>query len=221
NPAAPPGSLPPADPATTAETLPQRIYPGVVIDRAAGHVDLRGRVVGRHVDWLELLACRPGTREHEAVVTLDAEATHIQLALILLGLEPGSPARYENRDGQIEIFPPRGPAVELFFVLDDQPDTETPAHRWVVAQDTGEVLPDNRWLFVGSRRVEHAGKTWFLAEENGTLVSLVNFGDELIGRPTQQSEDGGNVFWTANAPLIPEAGTPITLRVRPAEETID
>ncbi|MEM7625132.1 MAG: YdjY domain-containing protein [Planctomycetota bacterium] len=207
---------PSADPTPPPAAASHTIYPGVVIDRQRGHLDLRGRVVGRAVDWLELLACRPGTREHEAIVTLDAEATHIQLALILLGLEPGTPARAEIVDSQVTVHPPQGPAVELFFVLDDQPAVEVPANRWVIDQDAGKLMPGNRWLFVGSRSVEHAGQTWFLAEQNGTLVSLVNFGDELIGRPTLQSEDGGNVFWTANTPQIPAEGTRITLRIRPA-----
>lgn len=216
-----PASAPPAPAINAADAAAQAIYPGVVIDRARGHIDLRGRVVGRAVEWLELLACRPGTREHEAVVTLDAEATHIQLALILLGLEPGTPARAEKIDDTFIIHPPQGPAVELFFVLDDQPEVEVPANRWVIDQEAGKTMPDNHWLFVGSRSVDHAGQAWFLAEENGTLVSLVNFGDELIGRPTLQSEDGGNVFWTANTPQIPAEGTRVTLRIRPAARHAD
>lgn len=206
------GAAPDAPPAAG----PRAVYPGVVLNREAGYVDLRGRVVGRTVDWLELLACRPGTREYESVVTLDAEAAHLQLALILLGLEPGEPARAERTDGGVEFFAPHGPAVELFFVLDDQPDGLIPAHTWIVDQETGQVMPGNTWLFVGSRTVDHAGKRWFLAEENGTLISLVNFGDELIGRGTDQSADGGNVLWTANTDVIPPEGTRLTLRIRPA-----
>ena len=209
----PPTASPPAP-------TPPAIYPGVVIDRERGHVDLRGRVVGRAVEWLELLACRPGTREHEAIVTLDADAKHIHLALILLGLEPGTPARTATVEGQRIILPPQGPAVELYFVLDDRPDAPIPANQWVIDQDAGAVMPGNRWLFVGSRSVDHAGRAWFLAEQNGTLVSLVNFGDELIGRDTVQSEDGGNIFWTANTPQIPSEGTRLTLRIRPAAPDI-
>jgi len=211
---APGNPSPPVEPHETPAP-PREIYPGVVLDQARGHVDLRGRVVGATVEWLELLACGPGTREHESIVTLDAEASHIQLALILLGIEPGQPARAERvGDGWVQ-HPPHGPPVEVFFVLDDQPDAPVPANTWIVDQDTGQTMPGNTWLFTGSRFMDHKGTRYFLAQENGTLISLVNFGDELIGRDTDQSEAGGNDLWTANTPAIPPQGTRLTLRLRP------
>ncbi|MEO1236717.1 MAG: YdjY domain-containing protein [Planctomycetota bacterium] len=193
----------------------KEVFPGVTLDAAAGHVDLRARVVGRHVDWLELLACRPGTREHESIVTVDADARHIQLALLLLGLEAGSPARAEEVDGEIVFYSPTGPRVELFFVLDESPQTPIPARDWVVSQTTGEPLPDNVWLFVGSQVIDFDGQRHFLAEANGTVASLVNFGDELLGRATDVSEAGGNGFWTTDPDTIPPEGTRLTLRIKP------
>ncbi len=203
-----------SDPSAT-EPVVTEVYPHLFLNRAAGHLDAAGHVVGQRFEWLELLACRPGTREHESLVTLDAQAAHLQLGLILLGLTPGQPATAQRQDDQLIVTPPHGPAVELFFILPDQPDRPVPAHRWVVDQQTGEPLAENRWLFLGSKIVEHRGKTFFLAEDNGTLVSLVNFGDELLGRDTDASADGGNDLWTAHPDRLPPAGTPILLRFRP------
>ncbi|MEM6459612.1 MAG: YdjY domain-containing protein [Planctomycetota bacterium] len=197
---------------------PREVFPGVTLDRAAGHVDLDATVVGREVEWLELLACRPGTREYESVVSVAAEAEHIQLGLLLLGLEPGSPARAERVGDRLVQHPPTGPELKLQFVVpgaEGADDRVVPASDWVVDQQDGEPMPDNVWLFTGSRFVEHAGKRWFLAEANGTLVSVVNFGDELVGRPTTQSEAGGNVFWTSRTDVIPPNGTAVRLRIRP------
>ena len=211
--AADPDTPPPPPPAAAGR---REIYPHLWLDSAAGHLDVSGNVIAQQFEWLELLACRPGTREHEAIVTLAAQAEHLQLGLLLLGLEPGQPATAQPRDGGVRITPPRGPEVELFFILESEPDRPIPANTWIVDQQTGAELPDNRWLFLGSKIVEHQGRRYFLAEENGTLVSLVNFGDELLGRATDQGESGGNDLWTAHPDRLPPAGTPVTLRIRPA-----
>ncbi|MBB6430392.1 YdjY domain-containing protein [Algisphaera agarilytica] len=197
---------------------PREIYPGVILDRVNRHVDVQATVVGREVDWLELLACRPGIRDYESIVAVDAEATQLQTALILLGLEPGQPARAEkDANGELQFFAPHGPELELFFVLEDQPDQPIPANQWVIDQENGQVMPGNRWVFTGSTIIEFKGQNHFMAETNGTVVSLLNFGDELVSRPTTDSQDGGTELWTANTPVIPAVGTKLKLRFQPAE----
>lgn len=217
-----PESRPATKVSNTNPITPREVYPGVVLDLAQRHVDLAATVVGREVEWLELLATRPGFREHESIVTLDADAKHIQLALILLGLEPGQPARTERAAaGELVFHPPHGPALELFFILNDRPDQPVPANHWVADQETGEPMPDNAWRFTGSTVIEFKGQRYFMAEKNGTVVSLVNFGDDLISRPTNDSDAGGNVFWTTNlnaTPPVPAPGTRVTLRIQPAGE---
>ena len=56
-----------------------------------------------------------------------------------------------------------------------------------------------------------------MAEKNGTVVSLLNFGDELVSRPTEKSEAGGTGFRTANNDANPPNGTTLKLRFKPAE----
>ena len=203
-------------PATQPAPAAPPVFPGLTLDLDASHVDLDATVVGREVEWLELLACSPGTREHESIVTLDASATHLQAALLLLGLEPGTPLTVERDGDDIVVHPPAGPEVEVFFIVDG--GDPIPANEWVVSQETGEVMPDHRWLFTGSRFTEFRGERWFLAEQNGTLISLVSFGDDLLSRPTVQSDQGGNGLWTANTDAIPPVGTRLTVRVQPAPD---
>lgn len=196
-----------------------RLFEGVVLNREAGFIDLDATVCGRNVDWLELLACSPNSREHESIVTIPAKASHIQLALLLLGLEPGSPVWVERSDdGDLIVHPPTGPRVAVYFILPDEPDQLIAANTWVKDQENGEPLPDNQWLFTGSRFVEFEGEKWYLADENGTLISLVNFGDELMGRDTTQGDDGGNGLWTTFAERIPERGTKLTVRLIPVKD---
>jgi hypothetical protein len=186
------------------------VSPGIHLDRDRGVLELDAKIIGREVDWLELLACSPNSREHESIVTVEASATQIHAALLLLGLEPGSPMTHERKGDEIVVTPPSGPAVEIFFVVDDQ---LVPANEWVVSQETGEVMQGNRWLFTGSRMVEYEGESYYLAQQNGTLISVVNFGDDLLGRPDTQPADGGNDLWTTNTQAIPPGGTELRLRL--------
>ena len=41
--------------------------------------------------WLEQVACMVGTREHESLVVVEAKPSEVHAALLLLGLEPGTP----------------------------------------------------------------------------------------------------------------------------------
>lgn len=212
------------------------LFPAVTLDRAAGHVEVRGQVIGGPVEWLELLACRPGTREHESVVTLDARADHLHAALLLLGLSPGTPADAHWQGDTLVHTPPRGPKLGVFFVFDHAPDRPVPAGVYVADQATGAPLdparpplagepavqadlePGGGWVFAGSRLVAARERSYFLAEENGTLISLVNFGDDLIARDTPRAADGGNGFWTLNRapvgwPALPDPGTALTVRL--------
>ena len=219
-----------------SQAQPVEVFPAVILNRDAGHVDLHGHVIGDETDWLELLACRPGTREHESVVTLEAQAEHIHAALLLLGLEPGAPSDAQIDGDTVTLIPPHGPPLEVFFIFDatlsDESDVPAVAERpvpaglYVADQAHGRPLRDARWIFTGSRMVQTPQRPYFLAEENGTLISLVNFGDDLVGRNTDQPADGGNGFWKLNPapegwPPLPPAGTGLTIRLSKTAITPD
>src|SRR5690606_16414817 len=57
-----------------AETPEKKIIelPGLRLDREKRVLDVEATVNRREGDWLELLACTPGTREHEAILTVTA-----------------------------------------------------------------------------------------------------------------------------------------------------
>ena len=45
--------------------------------------------------YLELIACTPGTKEHEVLVVTDALPSNIHAALLLVGASAGEPGRWE------------------------------------------------------------------------------------------------------------------------------
>ena len=249
----PGGSSAPA----TAPSLPH-----MRVDVKNRVVDLSATVVLREADWLELLACSPGGREHESILTVAARPSHIHLALVMIGLEPGKPLDYFKEDGKWVITPPRGPKVQVSILYDpailaadedeadddspepearvpDKPATqpakretaaappvpkptdtwvEVPASSWIKHQRTGLFLPDSNWLFTGSGMIEWEGKQHYRADLNGTILSLVNFSDDLLARSTRLTNDNDDGAWGANTNAIPPKGSKVIVRLRPAAE---
>ena len=193
-------------------------WPGVRLDLAAGHVEIEAEVVHQEAKWLELLVCSPGSREHETILTSPAKPSHIHLALLALGLEPGSPIDSRRTAEGLAVVPPTGPKVELFCLweIDGEPH-RAPANTWVRHQETGEPLAGNAWLFAGSEFHQHEGRRLYMADLNGTIVSLVNFGDDLLTRPTTTTNRTDEQAWGTNAEAIPPVGTAVTLRLVPGD----
>ena len=193
-------------------------WPHIHVDREAGEIDLDAKVVLREGEWIELIACSPNTREHEALVVVPARPSHIHLALLTLGLEPGEPLKVTQTDDGFDVTPPHGPAIEVFFVFEqDGQSRQIPANQWVINQQTDEVMADNRFLFTGSEIVNHEGRDLYMADLNGSIVSLVNFGDDLLARDTTATNKSDNQAWNANTMQIPPLGTDVILRLRPMQ----
>jgi len=194
--------------------------PGIELDREARRLELSGEVANREADWLELLVAKSGHRVHETILTTEAEPSHIHLALLMLGLEPGRPLQHEpEEDGQgWKVLPPRGPAVkiELIYQRDGQTLTH-PASRWVHNNATDEPLQSDRWLFTGSQLVEADGERFYLADRNGTVISLVSFGDDLLARDTTTTNRTDQKQWAAVSERIPPEGTPVTICITPVD----
>ncbi|MEO0965739.1 MAG: YdjY domain-containing protein [Planctomycetota bacterium] len=191
--------------------------PGLRVDRASRSVLLDARVVGQDADWLELIACAPKSREHEALLVIDARPSHLHLALTTLGFEAGAP-RTARRvgPGQWQADPARGPEVVITVIAPGiYGPVESPIQTWYAASTDPHDTPADRFLFTGSQTRTHDGQTFYLADLSGSAISLVHFGDDTIARRTAltQNTDGQTLKPTDR---VPPNGTPVTLRLRPA-----
>lgn len=195
--------------------------PGIHVDRKNKVVDVEGKIIlPLNADWLELLACAPKSREHESIVRIEAKPSHIHGALLLIGLKPGAPGRAERVGCAWVYHAPKGAAVAVTIVYEkDGKQVEVAANEWIIEQKTKAKLPDNVWLFTGSTIYEVDGKGVYLADIEGNILSLVNFGNEVLARKTARrgGQEGGNT-WGANAKEIPPIGTKVLVRLKAAKE---
>ncbi len=203
------------------------VFPHVHLDLASRVIQIDARIATDMHDpqtpdvYLELIACSPDSREHEALVVTDARPSHIHAALLMLGLEPGSPGRFELVDGSLHAIPPTGPPLEVLFRLppDGSASLVTPEN-WI------EVLPDRRtlgpqqWVFAGSSIRQIADQERYLADLEGTIIGLTTFGTEVIAPQAVHHPDSmieTPSFLARNA-SIPKFGTPVVIIIRSSED---
>lgn len=196
--------------------------PGVRVNLEERFVEMPATVILREGEWLELVACTPGGREHESIVTIATRPSYIHLGLLMLDLEPGRPFAWEEKDGEIVIFPPVGPKVAAFYVYEKEGEmVEVPVTDWVLNTNTKKAMTENEWLFTGSVFVEIDGKQVYLADLNGNILSLVNFGDDLLVRATKKTDRDDDGMYNTYTERIPPVGTQLIVRLRPIDENKD
>lgn len=185
--------------------------PGVRIDWKYLTVEIDSEVVLREGP-LELLACSPQTREHESILVVKAKPLNILRAMGLIGLEPGSPVRYDEKTDRWS--PASGESLDLRVRCEGAPPGEpVSATSWLADTKSGKPPARIDWIFAGSRAV--AGGR-FGADLEGTVACVVDFDTALISPATQHSADNEELWLKANTEAIPPRGTHCTLLVRSA-----
>ncbi len=193
-------------------------WPGVTVNREQGFVDIDATVNLREGGWLELLACTPNTRTHESILVVHAKPRHIHLAVLTLGLEPGSPMRWRPVGDSYEAQPAHGPKIAVSIVTQEKEQTvETPANQWVADRQTGQAIEGDTWLFTGSSFDDTQDPPRYRADVEGSVFSLVHFGDEVFARPTDKTNQTDGASLWPNTERIPPVGTKAKIRLRPAD----
>jgi hypothetical protein len=161
---------------------------------------------------------------HESVLQVDAEPLHLHLALLLLGLEPGTRPRYQG-DPQTPLpaSPPReGKSAE---------DGASSGTSWVEARvewrqggqersarleewawdiPAKRPMPAVAWLFTGATP---PGPGPVLMEQR-SVIATYRDPDAVLNNPLPTG--GDDTIYKANERVVPAVGTPVTLVLRPA-----
>ena len=111
----------------TDDLIPLNKQKTVLIDLAGKRVLLKSKVVLRE-GALEMLLCKKQTKEHESILSLDADALAVHAGLLSLGAKHGTPAQFLE-----EFQPPKGQRIDIFLQWTDAGGRlhRVPAQRWV------------------------------------------------------------------------------------------
>lgn len=164
-------------------------------------------------DKLEFLVCATGTKEYESVLRSSAKPSHLHLALLLIGLDPGEPVHFSEPDNK--WLPPHGPALKLSCeFLKDGKLVSVPANRLMRDVKSKKEMPPIQWVFVGSRLMQ-TGE--YASDTTGYLVTLVNFEHTVIDVPDLKSNKNETLEWEINPDVIPKRNTTVWLVIAPAD----
>ncbi|PXA03369.1 hypothetical protein DDZ13_11780 [Coraliomargarita sinensis] len=212
--------------------------PGVQIDAKNRIVDVEAQI-SLEDGLLELIACTEGTKEHEAVVRINATPIHVHTALLLIGARNGTPAMRkpinEEKTRWMHV-PPSGDPVHVSLVIKDEDGNpvERPISDFIRRTEGDPYMPDygdggepadddeakesfpDVFAFTGSHLVEGKdGKKQYLADQSGHVITISTFGDEMLGLPDIQSRENGELVWELDPTYLPPLDTKVTLRLQP------
>lgn len=194
-----------------AESSPAKAFmPGVRIDWAARQVEVDAQVVLRE-GMLELVACSPGTREHESILQIHARPLHVYQALGLLGLESGQPPHWDPQTNQPR--PASGPPLSVHVRYEHEGESRVDdINAWLWDAQANQPAAPLAWVFGGSIFNEEGR---FAADLEGTVLCVVDFDSALISLTQSYSSANTQLWLTPNPDRVPPLGTAVVLIVKP------
>ena len=170
----------------------------LVIDGDRREITIPGRI-NMQRGMIELLACAPGGKVHESVLVLDVAPYHLQVALLLLGLQNGGGLQYQG-----DPRTPKGDSVEVWVKWNTGiHDTTVRGEDCVWDIPRGKPMEHTPWVFVGSRMDN--GK--FVADIEKSLITT--FHDPLTILDNPLPTGGDDELYKVNEKLVPPKGTPV------------
>ena len=187
------------------ERITERVFRvgAVTVDTGAKTVTCPG-VINMDAGAVEYLAVAAGGKLHESLLRIDARPLHLQVALLLLGLEPKNVLQAQ---GEAKI--PQGDPVEIRIRWRDAAGNtrEVRAESLLVSGSKDVSMPDHAWVFTGSRIL----KEGFEGDIAKSLVAIWHDPAAILDNPLSS---GANNVWSINPKRTPKRGTPIEFIVK-------
>jgi hypothetical protein len=140
---------------------------------------------------------------HESVLRTDVEPFQVHVAMLLLG----------GKGAQTNFFapdqPPPGDPVSIEISWKGFLATKRVAAEDMVF-DRARNRPMNKgaWIYNGSFQFEGL----FVAQEAGSIISVIADPEALINNPRERREDDDN--WTINSKAVPSVETLVTVTIK-------
>lgn len=209
---------PPPPPTPVYRTTPPKIMKigkhlfqvgSVLLDRKQGLIKIPGKI-NMSDGLVEYLACTPYGKLHESVLSLDASPYHIQIALLLLGADPGSqPIEFQGAEQQ-----PCGSPVEINISWKNENRTRVvyPPETLLVNINSKQAMAKADWVFTGSQIMNGQ----YMAEQEGSIIASFHDPSAIIDHRSITGAD--DTLYHANKKVLPPVGTPVEVTISPITE---
>jgi hypothetical protein len=184
-------------------------YRGIHIDKPKGTVTFPAEI-NMQSGMLEYLIVADTGKTHESLLSTKIEPYDIQVAMLLLGVQPAGKSDSEppgqiTRDYLKTAPELKGDRVNLFLTW--------PGHR-VRAEDliwnleNNAVMTPGPWTYNGSEMYD--GR--FLAQVDGSVTALVRDSGALVNNPRPGNDD--DQIWEVYSAVTPPVGTAVDVTIQ-------
>ncbi|MBM3238566.1 hypothetical protein FJZ31_19905 [Candidatus Poribacteria bacterium] len=175
---------------------------GVTVDTQKHEVTIRGWV-NMNAGLIEYLACSAGGKLHESMLVLDTKPIHLQVALILIGLEAKGDFKFQG-----DPRPPKGDPVEIWVQWKEGEETKrVRAEQMIFDFKNEKPMPETDWIFTGSLIYE--GR--FLAEIEKSLIATYHDPAAILNNPLPEGVD--DTVYHVNSAVVPKRGTSVVVTI--------
>ncbi|MEI6244386.1 MAG: YdjY domain-containing protein [Acidobacteriota bacterium] len=175
----------PARPGPSVEKIRDGVYRvgNIQVDTIGREAAVEARI-NSDVTTLEFVANKVGgAKAYESALTVMTDATTLNAALLLLGLDPAH-SRVPTR--HFDPVPPKGDPVELWIEWADGTATKRARIEQLLYDTrTKTTLPEGPWVYTGST----FSNGQYMAEVDGVLIGFVHSPAPLIENPRAGAVD--------------------------------
>ena len=156
---------------------------------------------------IEVFACSQGGKLHESVLVCDIEPYHLQVALLLLGLQYSNQSLLGS-DG--ELVPDYTGSRVNIFVHWQEHDTlkEARAEDWIYNIKDQRAMDHTTWVFRGSQIINST----FVAQQVKSLITTYFDPATILDNPLPTGMD--DTYYIANTEAVPPKDTPVQIVIR-------
>ena len=179
----------------------------VTVNKPEEYISAEGEI-NMDKGLVEYLACGPLGKLHESVLVLHAQPYHLQVAALLLGLEPGdNPLGKQGGSGI-----PQGDPVEIWvsWQSNHRKEVRRRAEDLIFNVKEKRAMSHTHWVYTGSEIID--GK--FIAQSEQSIIATYHDPFALFDHPLATGTD--DTLYYANEQTVPPKGTPITLIIKPS-----
>lgn len=154
---------------------------------------------------LEVFLCKKGTKEHESIVRVNADAQFIHLALETAGAVAGKPTQFiDPKTEEPKWAAATGSKINVTVHYTRDGKTYThPAQDWIWDHKKKAALPHG-WVFAGSVTITDPDNgREFYGANSGDIISISNFPFSMLEIPVEISKDDAFLTYEAKTEKIP------------------
>ena len=176
----------------------------VLLDKSTKEIRLPGWV-NMDTGLVEYIAVSPEGKTHEAVFVLDIQPLHLQVALLLLGLDFG-----QNLEFQGDSRMPDGDLVSISveWISTGEDTIVYPVSKLIYNIQSDSEVPDTKWVFTGSIMVEGN----YMADIDGSIIATYSDPNAILNNPLKNRID--DTVYGANKKLLPSRGHKIIMTIK-------